>query len=127
MNSDSQEEVRSVVSTPSLSDSLSQQIRVRIVFWLWDIQELNKKLLNLEQEKERYKSELEGVKLFFAEELQITDDKSVNSDYWEWVCRWVLVKWKLGSEDIEDEKKRGMRHELWNIIELLQNCLQVRV
>jgi hypothetical protein len=44
---------------------------------------LNKKLLNLEQEKERYKVDLEGVKLFFAEELQITDDKSVNIDYWD--------------------------------------------
>ncbi|KNB44259.1 hypothetical protein JH06_5077 [Blastocystis sp. subtype 4] len=69
MNSESQEEVRSAISTPSLSDSLSQQIH---------IQELNKKLLNLEQEKERYKVDLEGVKLFFAEELQITDDKSMS-------------------------------------------------
>ena len=119
MNSESQEEVRSAISTPSLSDSLSQQIRVWIVFWLWNIQELNKKLLNLEQEKERYKVDLEGVKLFFAEELQITDDKSVN--------RWVLVKWKLDSEDIEEEKKREMKQELWSIIELPQNCLQVRV
>ena len=117
MNSESQEEVRSAISTPSLSDSLSQQIRVWIVFWL----------LNLEQEKERYKVDLEGVKLFFAEELQITDDKSVNIDYWDWVCRWVLVKWKLDSEDIEEEKKREMKQELWNIIELPQNCLQVRV
>lgn len=30
MNSDSQEEVRPVVSPPSLSDSMSQQIRVRM-------------------------------------------------------------------------------------------------
>ena len=127
MNSESQEEVRSAISTPSLSDSLSQQIRVWIVFWLWNIKELNKKLLNLEQEKERYKVDLEGVKLFFAEELQITDDKSVNIDYWDWVCRWVLVKWKLDSEDIEEEKKREMKQELWSIIELPQNCLQVRV
>lgn len=45
------------------------------------MKELNKRLLNLEQEKEQYKSDLENVKLFFAEELQVTDDKSVNGDY----------------------------------------------
>lgn len=38
-------------------------------------------MLNLEQEKERYKSEVENVKAFLAEELQLSGNTTVWNRY----------------------------------------------
>ncbi|KAK8822115.1 hypothetical protein WA538_000206, partial [Blastocystis sp. DL] len=67
MSEGNPEEKVPISSPPSLTDTLSKQIR-----------ELNKRMLNLEQEKERYKSEVENVKAFLAEELQLSGNVTMS-------------------------------------------------
>ena len=62
---------------PSLSDTLAQQVRVSSFFPFRNVQELNKKVLLIESEKEKARSDAEAMKQLFCQEMRIEYDEKV--------------------------------------------------
>ena len=68
------------LAPPSLSDTLAQQVRVSSFFPFNNVQELNKKVLLIESEKEKARSDAEAMKQLFCQEMRIEYDEKV----WIW-------------------------------------------
>ena len=62
---------------PSLSDQLSKQVRVRFALSRINKQELNKKLLAIEQEKEKYENDIQSIKQLLCQEMRVAYDEHV--------------------------------------------------
>ena len=62
---------------PSLSDTLAQQVRVFFLSSFITVQELNKKVLLIESEKEKARSDAEAMKQLFCQEMRIEYDEKV--------------------------------------------------
>ena len=67
------------VSPPSLSDHLSKQVQVVLKLSTLSFQELNKKLLASEQEKEQYLSDIQSIKQLLCQDMRIAYDEKVLS------------------------------------------------
>ena len=72
-----EEEMDTVASHSTLNDPLVRQIRVVLFVIRLRVQELNKKLLMSEQEKEKLKSELESIKSLFCQVMRIKNPERV--------------------------------------------------
>ena len=70
-------EEKEPVAPPSLSDTLAQQVRVSSACCCFYVQELNKKVLLIESEKEKYRSDAEAMKQLFCQEMRIEYDEKV--------------------------------------------------
>ena len=62
---------------PSLSDQLSKQVRVWFALSLINKKELNKKLLAIEQEKEKYENDIQSIKQLLCQEMRVAYDEHV--------------------------------------------------
>lgn len=78
------------LAPPSLSDTLAQQVRVFSLFPFSNEQELNKKVLLIESEKEKARSDAEAMKQLFCQEMRIEYDEKV---WIEWRILRVAECW----------------------------------